>query len=83
MTLAHRKLSVIHGKPKLIKGPGLHPMKQVDLLTKWRPIIPFEFKDVICPVPSDEIKDLAKKARSRGRQKNNYINDGNYSTARR
>ena len=48
MTLVHRKLSLLHGKPRLIKGPGLNPIKQVDLFTKWRAIVPFEFKDEIC-----------------------------------
>ena len=73
MTLVHRKLSLLHGKPKLIKGPGLNPIKQVDFFTKWRA--------EICPERSDEIKDQARKARGRGRQRNNYIGDTENATS--
>ena len=44
------------------------------------PIVPFEYEDVICPEPSDEIKEKARKARGRGRQKNNNVNDTVYNT---
>ena len=46
--------------PIIIEYEGLKPIKQVELFTKWRPMIPEEFRDEICPRPSDDVYDLVK-----------------------
>ena len=44
-------------------------MKQVELYRKWRPLVPEEFRDEICPKPSDQILEIVKKERSEKLQK--------------
>ena len=53
----------MYHKPKQISGPGLPPIKHVDIFTKWRQIVHFEYKDITCPEPSQEIKNKAKTDR--------------------
>jgi hypothetical protein len=38
----------------VLPSPGIKPIKQVELYKKWRPFIPSQFCDEICPRPSDE-----------------------------
>ena len=40
---------------------GLKPIKQVELYSKWRPLLPEEFRDIMCPRPSDEVINLIKE----------------------
>jgi hypothetical protein len=47
-----------------IQPPGLKEIKQVELYSKFRRFVPEEFKDIICPKPSDEILSNIKQARS-------------------
>ena len=47
-----------------IPAPGLKEIKQVELYSKFRRFVPDEFKDIICPKPSDEILDNIRQARS-------------------
>ncbi len=68
MTYPIRQLSFIYHKPNQISGPGLPPIKQVDLFTKWRQIVPFEYKDITFPEPSQEIKDKAKTDKSKNKK---------------
>ena len=42
------------------KAPGMNPRKEVELFTKWRPLVPMEFQDITCPRPSDEIMAMVK-----------------------
>ena len=49
------------------KRPGLRNIKQVELYHKWRPFIPEEFRDGICPKPSDKIIKSIKDER-KGKQ---------------
>ena len=49
---------------KRLKPPGLSELKQVDLYLKYRPFIPPEHQDDICPRPSDEIMEKVKKDRN-------------------
>ena len=37
--------------------PGLAPIKQCKLYLKWRPLVPDQFKDEICPKPPKEVMD--------------------------
>ncbi len=48
----------------LIPAPGLKDIKQVELYTKFRKFVPFEFRDEICPRPAQQVIDNIKKARS-------------------
>ena len=36
-------------------------IKQVDIWTKWRPLIPEKHRDITCPKPSEEILTAEKK----------------------
>lgn len=38
-------------------APGIKPIKQVKLYTKWRKIVPADKKDIMCPRPSEEKND--------------------------
>ena len=40
---------------------GLKPIKQVHLYTKWRAVVHHPYKDVLCPLPSNEIIQLVLK----------------------
>ena len=44
---------------------GLKAIKQVELYTKWRKMVPEEFRDTICPKTSDlvikEVKEEKRK----------------------
>eukprot|EP00536_Pseudo-nitzschia_multiseries_P007462 jgi/Psemu1/18018/gm1.18018_g len=34
---------------------GIKEIKQIELYTKWRKLVPAEFVDIICPYPGDEV----------------------------
>jgi len=40
--------------------PSIAAIKQVELFTNWRPFVPEEFKDRICPEPTKEVIDKVK-----------------------
>lgn len=40
---------------KVLTPPGLRPIKQVELYSKWAPIMPKWAADITCPKPSDEV----------------------------
>ena len=61
---AGRKRILRYSKPKNITPPGLKAIKQVELYKKWGPVVPEEYRDEICPKPSDYILELVKKGRS-------------------
>ena len=46
--------------------PGIKPIKQVELGSKWRPLVPEEFRDDVCPIPP---KDLVEKFKASKRNK--------------
>ena len=78
MTHAIRRLSLLYDRPETISDPGLPAIKHVDLFTKWRQIVPFEFKDITCPEPSQEIKEKAKNDRNKKSKGIEYVEeDGN------
>jgi hypothetical protein len=58
-----------------LPAPGLREIKQVELYTKYRPLVPEMYRDELCPKPSDEIlKRIAKQKddkRKSKRSKNN------------
>ena len=64
------KLSIADLSPSLEKAPEIADIKQVELFTKWRKLIPDSFQDEMCPKPSVEIlhkvkRDKAKKAKDK------------------
>ena len=46
--------------PEMENTPGLAEIKQVELFTKWRPFVPEEFKNEICPEPPKAVLDKVK-----------------------
>ena len=48
----------------VIEAPGIPPIKQVELFSKYRALIPEEFRDTTCPEPSDDIKNKIKSERN-------------------
>ena len=53
-----------HGTPQVITPPGVKPITQFELYTKWRPVVPEEFRDHTCPKPSDHVLELVKKQKA-------------------
>jgi hypothetical protein len=52
--------------------PGIPPIKQVELFSKYRALIPVEFQEETCPDPGEDIKGSIKRERNtkqRDRQK--------------
>jgi hypothetical protein len=47
-----------------IPAPGLREIKQVEMYSKFRKFVPVEFRDEICPRPSQQVLENIKKARS-------------------
>jgi hypothetical protein len=47
-----------------IPAPGLKEIKQVEMYSKLRKFVPEEFRDEICPRPSQQVIDNIKKTRS-------------------
>jgi hypothetical protein len=48
----------------VIEAPGIPPIKQVELFSKYRALIPEEFRDITCPEPSEDIKNKIKSERN-------------------
>ena len=53
-----------HAKTSRITPPELKSKKQVELYKKWGPVVPEEFRDEICPKPSDRIITQVKNERA-------------------
>jgi hypothetical protein len=51
-------------QPTILPRPGIKPIKQVELYKKWRPFVPAQFRDEICPRPSDEVLNSVKNDRN-------------------
>ena len=68
-TKAGRTRILKYGKVEVIEPPGLKPIKQVELYKNWRPLVPDEYKDAICPKPSDAILEVVKKERAEKKKK--------------
>jgi hypothetical protein len=54
-----------------VPAPGMKPIKQVELYTKWRKFVPAEFADEICPKPHDDILKKVQEARSEKNRERN------------
>ena len=69
-----RKLEILHKQKSFLAKPGLKPIKQVHLYTKWRKVVPHPFKDELCPLPSNEVIEMVVKKRPRRKQTASTIN---------
>ena len=56
-----RKIANMEEELVQLVPTGLKPIKQVELYKKWRPLLPEEFRDTMCPRPSDEVINLIKE----------------------
>ncbi len=66
---------------KSIPAPGIKPIKQVELYTKWRKFVPDSFQDEICPKPSTDVinqvtSDRKQKNRERTSKKRPRVRGG-------
>ena len=67
------RVRIINAKKlKKEKRPGLREIKQVDLYEKWGPLVPAQFRDEICPKPSDKIIKSVKQERKAKRNTQKY-----------
>jgi hypothetical protein len=71
----HKKLCLLYAVPKKLDGPGLKPLKHLHLYTKWRKILPQEYKDITCPLPSNDIIMSVKKKSKRKKDENSDHDD--------
>jgi hypothetical protein len=57
-----KRSNLLSQLPKSMIAPGLREIKQVELYTKYRPLVPEQYWDELCPKPSDEvIGNIAKQ----------------------
>ena len=64
---------IINGKKlKKEKRPGLRGIKQVDLYEKWGPLVLAQFRDEICPKPSNKNIKPVKEERKAKRNTKKY-----------
>ena len=61
-----------NNKMKNEKRPGLRNIKQVDIYHKWGPLVSEEFRDDICPKPSNTIIKYVKDERKAKREIRKY-----------
>ena len=64
-----RKLDILYSQMKFLAKPGLKPIKQVHLYTKWRSVVPHPYKDITCPLPSNEIIQMVLKRKPKKKTK--------------
>ena len=67
MTANDRKIAIssMLNNLNVLKSPGIRPIKQVELYTKWRTLIPdVNDREETCPRPSDEILESVKKQKN-------------------
>ena len=63
-TKGGRRRTLHHARPGRTTPPGPKPIKQAELYKQWRPVVPEEFRDEICPNSSDRIFDRVKTKRA-------------------
>ena len=54
---------------KTLKPQPLRPIKQVELYTKWGPLLPKWAAEITCPRPSDEVIKGVKENRNKKNRK--------------
>lgn len=63
------KLDILYLRMQFLAKPGLKPIKQVHLYTKWRSVVPHPYKDITCPLPSNEIIQMVLKRKPKKKNK--------------
>lgn len=58
-------------------APGLKPRKQVEMYTKWRPLLPEDKKDITCPRPSDQVFAAVKAEIVESRERRQKVKERN------
>ena len=66
---------------KVLKTPGIKPIKQVELYQKWRPLLPVKAREITCPKPSDEIMKKVKSDRAAKKRSKNRVEESGNETA--
>ena len=66
--MAHQAI-LDHQVPERIEPPGLREIKQKELFKKWRPYVPEEIRNTICPEPAFMIEEANAKEEEKVRQK--------------
>ena len=51
-------------KPESISKPGLREIKQCEMFFKYRPLVPEEYCNVLCPKLTDDVIEHVRKAKS-------------------
>ena len=64
-----RALDILNRGMNFVPKPGLKPIKQVHLYTKWRRVVPHPYKDVLCPLPPNEIIQMVMKKKTKTKKK--------------
>ena len=74
-----RKLDILYARKVFLPKPGLKPIKQVHLYTKWRTVVPHPYKDKICPLLSNEVIRMVIKTKRPRKKKatTNVVNNSN------
>ena len=74
--ITERKKQILDDLKKILpmKKPGIKPIKQIELGTKWRALVPEEYRDDVCPVPPNDIVEKYKREKKKnGTQKSAQI----------
>mmetsp|Transcript_27361 Transcript_27361/g.41404 ORF Transcript_27361/g.41404 Transcript_27361/m.41404 type:complete len:135 (+) Transcript_27361:308-712(+) len=64
--------------PNLLPHIGLSDIKKVKLGIKWRPYVPSQYQDIICPIPDKEVinrNNEARKNRKKAKENANEIEE--------
>ena len=51
-----QKVDILYVQMIFVPKPGLKPINQVRLYTKWRAVVHHPYKDKIIPIPSNKVK---------------------------
>ena len=60
--------NILNESPVEIPAPGLREIKQRELFKKWRPFVPKERRDSICPKPHFMIEEEEEKKRQKAQK---------------
>jgi hypothetical protein len=59
-----RDAELLNRTPNVIPSSGIKPIKQVELFKKWRQYVPVQFRDSICPKPTDDVLESVRVDRN-------------------
>ena len=67
------KLLTMYEDLAVVRGRGMSEQKQCEMYFKWRPMIPEEYRDALCPQPSEEAMERHRKFKEEKRQMRNNM----------